>query len=400
MDLQEAYEKSCLMLLMNKYEKRILKEIRTNRRIFGSPKDLLKNYNRNDVALDQYEAVNHALESLEMRGWISVDREEHQTTVKRFALTEEAVPEIRQYLKEQYGIISSAAVRRDLEKFLQPDLCREGPASFYSRRLMDRMRVGMPPDPLHEKEIVQTLRFLQENREDLYLREASMLLFGTSKHLEEPSLLNAVCEVLRDYEETGDNESLLEQYHIFRTDREIRVRGPMTVLWQNGSTTDGSVFSNGMVISSDDEAEIAALHTSACRLITIENKTAFQRFRAPGSLTVYLGGFADRHQIFFLKRIVQENPQLELYHFGDIDVGGFRIHRNLCDMTGQHFGLLHMGIEELKDPVYADCLQPLTAMDRRNSKTLLEVQEYRPVIEYMLENNVKLEQEIIAYQLS
>jgi hypothetical protein len=434
MTLQESYEKSCLVLLTDKYENRVLKGVQTKRRIFGSPKDLLKNYDRNDVELDQYEAVNQALRSLEERGWITVDRERHQTTVKRYALRIEAVPEIEKHLKDQYGLTPSAAVRHDMEEFLQQDLSGAGPASFYSRRLAERMKNGTPQDPMHEKEIIRTLRFLQANSQDLYLREASMFLFGTSKHLEEPSLLNAVCMALRDYQDyqkrgsqnnakSGDNagsgsneignggtesdveageddEELLEQYHIFRTDREIRVRGPLVIEWRNGNTTDGSVFSNGVVISSEDEAAISAVRTTARKLITIENKTAFQRYRDPEALTVYLGGFADRHQIFFLKRIVRENPQLELFHFGDIDVGGFRIHKNICEMTGMHFTPWHMGIDELKDPEYAGSLQPLTPTDRRNARGLLEVREYREVIEYMLDHNVKLEQEIIAYHLS
>ena len=54
-------------------------------------------------------------------------------------------------------------------------------------------------------------------------------------------------------------------------------------------------------------------------------------------------------------------------------------------------------MDELADPRYQNCLQELTAQDRKRLGKLAKVKEYKEVAEYMLEQNVKLEQEIVSY---
>ena len=55
-----------------------------------------------------------------------------------------------------------------------------------------------------------------------------------------------------------------------------------------------------------------------------------------------------------------------------------------------------MGIAELQNPAYTGCLHPLTENDRTRLQGLLEDPKYCDIVSYMLENNVKLEQEIIS----
>ena len=55
-----------------------------------------------------------------------------------------------------------------------------------------------------------------------------------------------------------------------------------------------------------------------------------------------------------------------------------------------------MSKEELGDPQYADCLLKLSANDRKRLKVLAEHELYRDVVRYMLEEDVKLEQEIVS----
>ena len=69
-------------------------------------------------------------------------------------------------------------------------------------------------------------------------------------------------------------------------------------------------------------------------------------------------------------------------------------------MTGVPFELWHMSEAELEDLRYADCLQELSLQDRRRLEKLAEKEIYRETAEYMLRQNVKLEQEIVSYFLS
>ena len=90
-------------------------------------------------------------------------------------------------------------------------------------------------------------------------------------------------------------------------------------------------------------------------------------------------------------------PNVEYFHFGDIDVGGFEIYRDLCNRTGIPFQTYRMGIHELKQ--YESYTKKLTANDQRRLEVLLEKKEYEtvwPVLKYMKEHGKKLEQESIS----
>lgn len=86
----------------------------------------------------------------------------------------------------------------------------------------------------------------------------------------------------------------------------------------------------------------------------------------------------------------------EVFQLGDIDAGGFLIHQNLCQATGKQFDLHCMGISELENEKFAIARKTLTSNDVRRLHTLLEKEEYRHTIEYMLANNCKMEQEIVS----
>ena len=58
--------------------------------------------------------------------------------------------------------------------------------------------------------------------------------------------------------------------------------------------------------------------------------------------------------------------------------------------------MYHMSECDLENPLYTQCLKQLTESDRTRLSKLREMPEYGECIEYMLENNVKLEQEIIS----
>ena len=134
--------------------------------------------------------------------------------------------------------------------------------------------------------------------------------------------------------------------------------------------------------------------------MTIENKTSYQRMKDTSSAMMYLGGFANRYQIAFLKKVISDMPQVTYRHFGDIDLGGFLIHKHLCRETGKIFELYCMGIQQLSDIRFENCLRELTDHDRGRLEVLMKDMSYREVLMYMRAHNVKLEQEIVSYYMS
>ncbi len=120
---------------------------------------------------------------------------------------------------------------------------------------------------------------------------------------------------------------------------------------------------------------------------------------SPDYCVMYLGGFANRHQIDLIKKIHHYNPLAHFSHFGDIDIGGFFIHQHLCRNTNISFDLFHMNIDDLHNSEYKTCLQSLTDNDRERAKSLLDSELYKRTISVMLDENIKLEQEIICLKL-
>jgi DNA topoisomerase VI subunit A len=58
-----------------------------------------------------------------------------------------------------------------------------------------------------------------------------------------------------------------------------------------------------------------------------------------------------------------------------------------------------MSIAELEDLEYASCLHKLTDNDIVRLQELKNIPAYKKVVNYMLEKNVKLEQEIVSLNL-
>ena len=93
----------------------------------------------------------------------------------------------------------------------------------------------------------------------------------------------------------------------------------------------------------------------------------------------------------------------EYLHFGDIDAGGFEIHRDLCARTKIPFSRFYMDLQTLKK--YAGFGKPLTENDRVRLQKMLQTEdsneqsadrELAEVVQYMLAHNLKLEQECIV----
>ena len=134
--------------------------------------------------------------------------------------------------------------------------------------------------------------------------------------------------------------------------------------------------------------------------MTIENETTFNYFNDPSYLYVFSKGHPTQRVITFLRLLSEFNPNLEYYHCGDIDWGGFNIYFDLVEKTGIKFNLYNMDIQTLI--TYNDYLKVLTNKDRANLLSLSEKEKVKSnssineTIIYMLKNNCKLEQEAIS----
>lgn len=127
--------------------------------------------------------------------------------------------------------------------------------------------------------------------------------------------------------------------------------------------------------------------------MTIENLTSFHDVFLKDTFYIFTNGFHNHAIEAFLKCLYDFlGESVHYFHFGDIDAGGFHIYESLIKKTQIPFQMYKMNIEMLKK--YKDYTKPLTQNDRKRLLSFKENQN--ELIDYMLKNNVKLEQEIIG----
>lgn len=398
-----GYEEKMLTALAEKYRKS-KKDSGTNvivRRTRITPSQLYKGYNRNDGDMTQIEAVNQAAMHCRQMGFLTFETEKFSNEIRNIDLVDEKIEELEAYLEQTYHYESKASKRQYVEELIAMYSGRSPAAELECRKLRQALEKNrIPPKYLQAKDLLKALVFIENNREELFLREASMLIYGDSKYLEE-AMLHPVCKALREFlgRPCGEDEledEILEEYHIRREKQKLCLKGDV-MLQNGGKELELGNFADGVEFFSDELDGIERICVRVPEFITVENYTSWLRFRKERAVSFYLGGYAARFQRDFLRKVQEDNPHLVFRHFGDIDAGGLYIHEHLCRVTGIPFQMYRMSCAELQDARFRSCLQPLTNQDRIRLKSLEKQGTYRELAAYMLEKNVKLEQEIISY---
>ena len=413
---------------MKKYQNRAPRRegMKSQRRIMLKPSALYRHYADNNADISVKQEIHEAVDKLLDLGMVTADYLKFSTDIEKICLCEEKAEEIYRYLEEECGDIPQGRLRQQAESLLEKygqggdssgisgctgensersDETSGAEAGSLVAPYICNVRLmlekpGYCPDPERIGANLKMLRFMEENREKLYVKEASMLVYGDSKWFEEHNY-DEICSIARQalgmpQEEDERNDVVLARFGIYPTEQEIFIKGDWILEWKDHVIRTAGM-KGGIAVLSGDIQDLVKIRVGSPRLMTVENKTSYQRMQPEGTALVYLGGFAVRYQVCFLEKVLQDNPELECLHFGDIDVGGFLIHRHLCRAVGARFNLYRMGIRELEDPRFQPCRKKLTENDRIRMKGLMEEEEYREVLAYMDEHDVKLEQEIISY---
>ena len=422
------YVREILDQLMKKYQNRAPRRegMKSQRRVMLKPAALYRHYADNNADISVKQEIHEAVDKLLDLGMVTADYLKFSTDIEKICLCEDKAEEIYRYLEEEYGDIPQGRLRQQAESLLEKygqggdssgisgctgensersDETSGAEAGSLVAPYICNVRLmlekpGYCPDPERIGANLKMLRFMEGNREKLYVKEASMLVYGDSKWFEEHNY-DEICSIARQalgmpQEEDERNDAVLVRFGIYPTEQEIFIKGDWILEWKDHVIRTAGM-KGGIAVLSGDIQDLVKIRVRSPSLMTVENKTSYQRMQPEGTALVYLGGFAVRYQVRFLEKVLQDNPELECLHFGDIDVGGFLIHRHLCRAVGARFNLYRMGIRELEDPRFQPCRKKLTENDRIRMKGLMEEEEYREVLAYMDEHDVKLEQEIISY---
>lgn len=398
----KEYKKEIIDGLLKKYNIRYAKNITTNRRIILKPTEVYKDYAKNNADISEKQGINEAVSVLTDMGFITADYLKFSDDIEKIYLSEEKLDAIYEYLKEEYSVIPQSTISKRVHEIVEKYICMGEIVNKYCESIL--VQIENPRCILVPEQIEANLKmfsFLEKNKEHLYVREVSMLVYGDSKWFENNNY-EEVCTFMRTVtgrirEEGERNDAILSFFYVTPAEQEIFIKGNWTIEWEQ-YVLDISKFQGGIAIASSDVQSIKNISVNSESVMTIENKTSFQRLKDGVSAMVYLGGFANRHQVEFIKKVISDNPNVRYYHFGDIDVGGFLIHKHLCRETAKKFELYCMGIQQLCDMRFRHCLRELTDNDMSRLVALME-EPYYDVLKYMQEHNVKLEQEIVSYYL-
>ena len=290
-----------------------------------------------------------------------------------------------------------------LEKFkgqTESKVCRK-----FIEYLLDRFRENksvkefMQVDELTEnRNLLYAVQAVELNERQLYVREFSILNFQDSKAFER--LLGKVNRVFSRFDETYKSKDVTEwlaELNIYQTPNFVYLKGNIKIRIKDQEMNLSGLY-HGLGISGEDINQIEILESAQIeKIITIENLTTYFRWQENGSLIIYLGGYHNAVRRRLLHKIYKIFPNAGYYHFGDIDAGGFEIYKDLCDKTGIPFRMYHMGLEVLKK--YECYGKKLTENDRKRLENMQEKNELCDVIAYMLQQDVKLEQECVGLEM-
>lgn len=260
-------------------------------------------------------------------------------------------------------------------------------------------------DILEYRELLSAAEAVLNNREEIFIRNFSIQIFHDSKRVEE--LEHKLESLLYQYGEFEEKESVLEECGIVHTPTYVMMKGK-GILTLGEQEIDLSRLRGDIGLSTESVKGLRNISILGNRVVTVENLTSFHDYPTGDDFVIYLGGFHNKVKRDFLVYVYEGNPQKKYRHFGDIDAGGFYILEHLKRKTGIAFHSLHMDLETLRK--HREEAKPLTDNDRKRLLQLREeledrktrgeaIEDYREVIDYMLAENCKLEQEAIKIEV-
>ena len=384
------YEKQILNSLLDKYErsKSFIGANQVTQSFTQGIGQLFPKY-EDDSEYELFCDVNAAVNTLCSLGFVTVKRKRNGV-IQSVTLVIERLESMYRYL--------SRAPKTDMVKSLHALLCEYENCNEVLKAFCgaQKTRLATNKSVEHFKDdlvtfgmVLKAVAKVTNIKQETFERDFSIQLFGDSKTFEK--IRSKVISILFEYGDFPEKETLLEELNVIKNPGHVYFKGCGSIS-VSGQTIDFSKMPGDLALSSNMLSEINSIDVSGDIVITIENLTTFNAFKCANAFAVYLGGYHNTIRREFIRKVYAQNPQKQYLHFGDIDAGGFHILQHLRRKTGINFIPYQMDVQTLMaNTKYS---KPLTPNDRQRL-LLLSSGEFKEVVEYMLENNCKLEQEAL-----
>ena len=245
-------------------------------------------------------------------------------------------------------------------------------------------------------EVLQVLEAVTKLTSETYIRNFSTALFKDSKRFQR-EYRSTIESILFNYtDDVVEKDDILGYYNLYENPTYVLIKGNARICFAE-SDIELSEMLGGIALSNGSLEGIRRISVKADKVITVENLTTYHDCDELDAVYIYLGGYHNTSKQKLLELIYENNDDKEYYHEGDLDVYGFLILKNLIDKTQIPFKPLLMDLGTIERFYRAGLYKNLSVRDRKviTSKKDGQLSAYKDVLEYMLANDCKVEQESI-----
>lgn len=386
------YERTILNTLLDKYEKSksFNGDNKINQRFFVKIVSLFPKYDDHSN-YELFQAVNESIDVL-VRKDLILAKISKANVCNEVSLNINNISQVYQYIGRTQKRDINNAVMILLAEYMDKNEILKRFCEAQIERIRANKSIQFFNDDLREfKSILVAVDNLLKVESETFVRDFSVRVFKDSKLLDQisPKIVN----LLYEYGDFPEKDQVLENLNIVKNPTYVNFKGAGAIVL-SGQRINLDLLNGDIAISSSMLEDIESIEITGKMVVTVENLTSFHMAEKKDVFLIYLGGFHNRIRRDFIKKIYLQNPDMEYYHFGDIDAGGFYILEHLRKLTGVNFKPYKMDLDTLSQ--YRNYSKSLTENDKLRLKRL-KGNDFDEVIEYMLENDCKLEQEAIRF---
>lgn len=396
-------QKDALNMLLDVYENSVTYKGQNikNQSFAIKPEKIFYEYNGDYTDQDEVNQFNREMQSLMEFEFVILDYERGIPVISKIKLNTNSINEIYSVLKREDITVKRNREIKMYTQYMGVHDIMDAFCKSQVERLNDYKDAKYTSDIAIN--ILKLLKYVLGNNSDIMERELSVAVLGDTK-LFEKSYKSRICSIIEEYGELELDLSvldkkekekvILEEYQVFLNPSYIFFKGNVDIHYVDGNSMSVTP-DNPIAILSEAIARIEMIKVNSNRIVTVENLTSYNRINDNKSTFIYLSGYHNTAKQRFLKKIAENNSGVSWFHFGDIDPDGYYILKNLVEKTGIAFVPLYMDVQQL-----INCKQyckPLEKNDMVKANSLLKFHFYNEVMEFMLANNCKLEQEIISW---
>ncbi|WP_461612086.1 Wadjet anti-phage system protein JetD domain-containing protein [Clostridium sp. Marseille-QA1073] len=277
----------------------------------------------------------------------------------------------------------------------------------WKKKVLDKYKIPKIIEDNKRRELIlKSLKGIDELLEKdntMYERVFSKRYLSDSKTFEKhirTSILSLIRKYFIETCEDLDDDEVLNEVGIEKTTSELHMKG--NIQFQLGyKNIDLENFIYGVSLNSQTIRDLQLKNYCFDKVISVENKANFNYLCAneKDALIIFTGGFYTPVQKRFLNRLYEQllagNININFYHWGDIDLGGFNIYRNIKKYIFNNLKPYLMNVdvmkkyncycEEIDDENYILKLKKLL-YDK-------SIQELHDLIKFVIDNKSTLEQE-------